>query len=156
MARAAHADNKRLNSAVVFAAYTLQHQASCTKDVIKNNALTPVAEWHAEDMINNRNINDDNGSDSSTQLDRANAAASARLPKRWRSTPRCQRAAWNWSARRHRGLVVDRRPHRVGDGSRNVLDVPVRPGGHPVLDGGVIDGLGDRRRDLPQVLHIGQ
>ncbi|SPM31781.1 CAP domain-containing protein [Mycobacterium terramassiliense] len=73
-APAAHADNKRLNSAVVSAVYTLQHQAGCTNDVIRNNALTLAAEWHAEDMIGNRNINDDMGSDGSTPQDRANAA----------------------------------------------------------------------------------
>lgn len=72
----AHADNdnKRLNSAVVSAVYTLQHQAGCTNDVIRDNALTLAAEWHSEDMINNRNINDDIGSDGSTPQDRANAA----------------------------------------------------------------------------------
>lgn len=74
LAPAANADNKRLNSAVVSAVYTLQHQAGCTNDVIRNNALTLAAEWHAEDMINNRNINDDIGSDGSTPQDRANAA----------------------------------------------------------------------------------
>jgi uncharacterized protein YkwD len=73
-APSAHADNKRLNSAVVSAVYTLQHQVGCTNDVIRNNALTLAAEWHAEDMMNNRNINDDNGSDGSTPQDRANAA----------------------------------------------------------------------------------
>jgi uncharacterized protein YkwD len=71
---AAHADNMRLNSAVVSAVYTLQHQAGCTNDVIRNNALTLAAEWHAEDMLNNRNINGDIGSDGSTPQDRANAA----------------------------------------------------------------------------------
>jgi uncharacterized protein YkwD len=70
----AAADNKRLNSAVVSAVYTLQHQAGCTNDVVRNNALTLAAEWHAEDMLNNRNINDDIGSDGSTPQDRANAA----------------------------------------------------------------------------------
>ena len=70
----AHADNKRLNSAVVSAVYTLQHQAGCTNDVIRDNALTLAAQWHADDMINNRNINDDTGSDGSTPQDRANAA----------------------------------------------------------------------------------
>ncbi len=73
-APAAHADNKRLNSAVVSAVYTLQHQAGCTNDVIRNNALTLAAEWHAEDMISNRNVNDDTGSDGSTPQDRASAA----------------------------------------------------------------------------------
>jgi uncharacterized protein YkwD len=70
----AHADNKRLNSAVVSAVYTFQQQAGCTNDVIRNNALTLAAEWHAEDMMNNRNINDDTGSDGSSPQDRANAA----------------------------------------------------------------------------------
>ena len=71
---AAHADNKRLNSAVVSAVYTFQHQAGCTNDVIRENALTLAAEWHAEDMVNNRNINNDTGSDGSSPQDRANAA----------------------------------------------------------------------------------
>lgn len=70
----AHADNKRLNSAVVSAVYTLQHQAGCTNDVIRDNALTLAAQWHADDMMNNRNINDDIGSDGSTPQDRANAS----------------------------------------------------------------------------------
>ena len=70
----AHADNKRLNSAVVSAVYTLQHQAGCTNDVIRNNALTLAAEWHADDMMNNRDINADIGSDGSTPQDRAAAA----------------------------------------------------------------------------------
>lgn len=70
----AQADNKRLNSAVVSAVYTFQHQAGCTNDVIRNNSLTLAAEWHAEDMMNNRNINDDTGSDGSSPQDRANAA----------------------------------------------------------------------------------
>jgi uncharacterized protein YkwD len=71
---AAHADNQRLNSAVVSGVYTLQHQVGCTNDVIRDNALTLAAEWHAEDMINNRNINDDIGSDGTSPQDRANAA----------------------------------------------------------------------------------
>ncbi|OBI10651.1 CAP domain-containing protein [Mycobacterium sp. E2497] len=73
-APSAHADNKRLNSAVVSAVYTLQHQAGCTNDVIRDNALTLAAQLHADDMMNNRNINDDIGSDGSTPQDRANAA----------------------------------------------------------------------------------
>ncbi len=70
----AHADNKRLNDAVVSDVYTIQHQAGCTNDVITNNQLTLAAEWHADEMLNNRNINDDIGSDGSTPQDRANAA----------------------------------------------------------------------------------
>lgn len=70
----AQADNRGLNNAVISGVYTLQHQAGCTKDVIRNNALTLAAEWHADDMMNNRNINGDIGSDGSSPQDRANAA----------------------------------------------------------------------------------
>ncbi|OBR98028.1 hypothetical protein A9W98_04625 [Mycobacterium gordonae] len=70
----AHADNKRLNDAVVSGVYTLQHQAGCTNDVVMNNSLYLAAQWHADDMMSNRNINDDFGSDGSTPQDRANAA----------------------------------------------------------------------------------
>src|ERR1700728_3069746 len=72
----AHADNKRRTSAVVSAVYTFQHQAGCTNDVIRNNSLTLAAEWHAEDMINNRNINDDTGSDGTSPKNGATAAGS--------------------------------------------------------------------------------
>jgi uncharacterized protein YkwD len=73
-APAAHADNKRLNDAVVSGVYTVQHQAGCTNDVAMNNSLYLAAQWHADDMLNNPNINDDIGSDGSTPQDRANAA----------------------------------------------------------------------------------
>lgn len=63
-----------LNNAVISGVYTLQHQAGCTNDVIRNNALTLAAEWHADDMMNSRNINGDIGSDGSSPQDRANAA----------------------------------------------------------------------------------
>jgi uncharacterized protein YkwD len=63
-----------LNNAVISGVYTLQHQAGCTNDVIKNNALTLAAEWHADDMMANRNINDDIGSDGTSPQDRASAA----------------------------------------------------------------------------------
>ncbi|OBK22740.1 hypothetical protein A5634_07150 [Mycobacterium asiaticum] len=70
----ANADNKRLNDSVVSGVYTIQHQAGCTNDVVMNNSLYLAAQWHADDMLNNRNINDDIGSDGSTPQDRANAA----------------------------------------------------------------------------------
>lgn len=70
----AHADNKRLNDAVISGVYTTQHRAGCTNDVVPNNALTLAAQWHADDMMSNRNVNDDIGSDGSSPQDRANAA----------------------------------------------------------------------------------
>jgi len=80
---AAHADgdnntlspnNKRLNDGVVANVYTMQHQAGCTNDVKINPQLRLAAEWHTRDVLNNRNLDGDIGSDGSTPQDRANRA----------------------------------------------------------------------------------
>jgi uncharacterized protein YkwD len=71
---AAHADNKRLNDGVVANVYTIQHQAGCTNDVKINPKLQLAAEWHADDVLNNRALDGDIGSDGSTPQNRANAA----------------------------------------------------------------------------------
>jgi uncharacterized protein YkwD len=69
-----HADNKRLNDGVVANVYTVQHQAGCTNDIRINRQLQLAAQQHSLDVLNNRNLNDDIGSDGSTPQDRANAA----------------------------------------------------------------------------------
>ncbi|TGD85194.1 CAP domain-containing protein [Mycolicibacterium sp. CH28] len=74
VAPAAHADNNRLNNGVVANVYTVQHQAGCTTNLKKDPALTLAAEWHANDMLNNRALDGDLGSDGSTPQDRAVAA----------------------------------------------------------------------------------
>lgn len=80
---AAHADsdnntlipnNKRLNDGVVANVYTVQHQAGCTNDVRMNQQLQLAAQRHANDVLNNRNLGGDIGSDGSTAQDRATAA----------------------------------------------------------------------------------
>jgi uncharacterized protein YkwD len=71
---AAHADNKRLNDGVVANVYTVQHQAGCTNDVKIDPQLRLAAQWHADDVLNNRNLDGDIGSDASTAQDRAAAA----------------------------------------------------------------------------------
>jgi uncharacterized protein YkwD len=79
---AAHADNdntlipnnQRLNNGVVANVYTVQHQAGCTNDVKINPQLRLAAQWHTLDVLNNRNLDADTGSDGSTVQDRANAA----------------------------------------------------------------------------------
>jgi uncharacterized protein YkwD len=71
---AAHADNKRLNDGVVANVYTIQHQAGCTNDVKINLRLQLAAQWHTVDVLNNRALDGDTGSDGSTPLDRASAA----------------------------------------------------------------------------------
>jgi uncharacterized protein YkwD len=71
----AHADNTRLNNGVVANVYTIQHQAGCSTNIKKNPALTLAAEWHTNDVLNNRDLGDINiGSDGSTPQSRAEAA----------------------------------------------------------------------------------
>ncbi|ORB86137.1 hypothetical protein B1987_22875 [Mycobacterium kansasii] len=70
----ANADNKRLNDGVVANVYTVQHNAGCTNDVRINLQLQLAAQWHTVDVLNNRDLDGDLGSDGSTVQDRANAA----------------------------------------------------------------------------------
>src|SRR3982074_3199003 len=70
----AHADNRRLNDGVVANVYTVQQQAGCTNDLKINPQLRLAAQWHTNDVLNNRDLDSDIGSDGSTQQDRANAA----------------------------------------------------------------------------------
>lgn len=67
-------NNKRLNDGVVANVYTVQHQAGCTNDVRINKQLQLAAQRHTHDVLNNRNLDADTGSDGSTPQDRANAA----------------------------------------------------------------------------------
>jgi uncharacterized protein YkwD len=70
----AGADNKRLNNGVAANVYTIQHQAGCTGDLRINPQLQLAAQWHADDVLNNRDLDGDIGSDGSTTQDRARAA----------------------------------------------------------------------------------
>ncbi|QNJ91463.1 CAP domain-containing protein [Mycolicibacterium fluoranthenivorans] len=70
----ASADNIRLNNSVIANVYTIQHQAGCTNNVTKNPQLQLAAEWHANDVLNNRALDGDLGSDGSTPQSRAAAA----------------------------------------------------------------------------------
>ncbi|MCV7246492.1 CAP domain-containing protein [Mycobacterium mantenii] len=67
-------NNKRLNDGVVANTYTMQHQAGCSNDVRISPQLQLAAQWHARDVLNNRNLDGDIGSDGSAPQDRANAA----------------------------------------------------------------------------------
>ncbi|MEE6176091.1 CAP domain-containing protein [Mycobacterium sp. 050134] len=81
-APAAHADpedtvipnNHRLNNAVVANVYTIQHHAGCTNDVKINPQLRLAAQWHTDDVLHNRALDGDLGSDGSTPQNRASAA----------------------------------------------------------------------------------
>jgi uncharacterized protein YkwD len=80
---AAHADNdnntlipnnQRFNNGVVSNVYTIQRQAGCENDLKSTPALQQAAQWQVEDMLNNRALDGDIGSDGSTPQDRANRA----------------------------------------------------------------------------------
>ncbi len=70
----AHADNKRLNDGVIANVYTVQHQSGCENDLKINPQLRLAAQRHAVDVLNNRALDGDVGSDDSTPQDRAEAA----------------------------------------------------------------------------------
>ncbi len=70
----ASADNSRLNNSVIANVFTIQHQAGCTNDVAVSPQLRLAAEWHANDVLNNRDLDGDLGSDGSTAQMRAQAA----------------------------------------------------------------------------------
>jgi uncharacterized protein YkwD len=70
----AKADNTRLNYSVVSNVYSIQNQAGCSNDLVPNRQLVLAAQWHTDDVLNNRALDADIGSDGSTVQDRANAA----------------------------------------------------------------------------------
>jgi uncharacterized protein YkwD len=70
----ARADNSRFNSSVVSGVYTVQRQAGCTNDVRTSPVLRLVAQRHTLDVLGNRDLNGDIGSDGATPQDRANGA----------------------------------------------------------------------------------
>lgn len=70
----AHADNKRLNDGVVANVYTVQRQAGCTNELRIDPRLRLAAEWHTNDLLVNRALNGDIGSNGSTPWDRGAAA----------------------------------------------------------------------------------
>jgi uncharacterized protein YkwD len=69
----ARADNKRLNNAVVSNVYTIQHQAGCTNNVTVDPRLRLAAQWHTDDLLANRSLDGDVGSDGSSPQSRAQA-----------------------------------------------------------------------------------
>lgn len=67
-------NNRRLNDSVVANVYTVQHQSGCTTELKINRQLQLAAQWHTDDVLNNRALDGDIGSDGSTVQDRAQAA----------------------------------------------------------------------------------
>jgi uncharacterized protein YkwD len=73
----AHADNKRLNDGVVANVYTLKRQNGCTNDLKINPKLQLAAQWHTNDVLQNRALDGDTGSDGTTVTDRSARAGYA-------------------------------------------------------------------------------
>lgn len=73
----ANADNRRLNDGVVANVYTVQSKAGCETEIKINPKLRLAAQWHTNDVLNNRALNGDIGSDGSTVADRARNAGYA-------------------------------------------------------------------------------
>ena len=71
---AALADNRRLNDGVVANVRTMQHRAGCKTEVRINPKLRLAAQWHTNDVLNNRALDGDIGSDGTTVADRARNA----------------------------------------------------------------------------------
>lgn len=67
------ADNKRINDSVVSNVYTAQKMNGCPGRIIRNPALVEAARLHTFDVLNNRDLGGDLGSDGSTPQDRAHA-----------------------------------------------------------------------------------
>jgi uncharacterized protein YkwD len=67
----AHADNKRLNDSVFVNIYTAQKQNGCPTEPRLDSRLVNAAQRQTLDLLNNRDINGDIGSDGSTPQDRA-------------------------------------------------------------------------------------
>ena len=67
-------NNSRLNKSVVSNVYTMQRRAGCTNTLNVSPQLQLAAQWHTDDVLNNRDLDGDIGSDGSTPQDRARNA----------------------------------------------------------------------------------
>jgi uncharacterized protein YkwD len=71
---AGHADNKRLNDGVAANVHTVQQQAGCRNQLNSSPQLQLAAQRHARDVVGNRSLDGDIGSDGSIPQNRAAAA----------------------------------------------------------------------------------
>jgi uncharacterized protein YkwD len=70
----AGADNKRLNNGVVSNVYTVQRQAGCHGTLTVNPQLQLAAQWQTDDVMANRTLDADVGSDGTDPQQRATNA----------------------------------------------------------------------------------
>jgi uncharacterized protein YkwD len=68
-------NNSRLNKSVVSNVYTMQRRAGCPNTALNvSPQLQLAAQWHTDDVLNNRDLDGDMGCDGSTPQDRTRAA----------------------------------------------------------------------------------
>jgi hypothetical protein len=67
-------DNARLNNGIMVNVDTIKKKAGCTTELHINPQLVSAAQQHTVDVLNNRNLDGDVGSDGSTVQDRARGA----------------------------------------------------------------------------------
>jgi hypothetical protein len=67
-------NNDRLNNGIVANVDTVKFQAGCTTKLLKNPQLQAAAQRHTVDVLNNRSLDADTGSDGSSVQDRARDA----------------------------------------------------------------------------------
>ena len=67
-------NNDRLNNGIVVNVDTIKHQAGCTTSLKKNPQLEAAARQQTVDVLNNRGLDGDVGSDGSSVADRARGA----------------------------------------------------------------------------------
>jgi uncharacterized protein YkwD len=67
-------NNSRLNKSVVSNVFTMQRRAGCTNTLNVSPQLQLAAQWHTDDVLNNRDLDGDIGSDGTTPQDRARNA----------------------------------------------------------------------------------
>ena len=67
-------NNSRINKSGVSNVYTMQRRAGCTNTLNVSPQLQLAARWHTDDVLNNRDLDGDIGSDGSTPQDRARNA----------------------------------------------------------------------------------
>jgi hypothetical protein len=67
-------NNDRLNNGIVANVDTIKSQAGCTTKLLKNPQLQAAAQRHTVDVLNNRGLDADVGSDGSSVQDRARDA----------------------------------------------------------------------------------
>jgi hypothetical protein len=67
-------NSDRLNNGIVANVDTIKFQAGCTTKLLKNPQLQAAAQRHTVDVLNNRGLDADTGSDGSSVQDRARDA----------------------------------------------------------------------------------